>query len=387
MKTAASKKVIVDTETVVIQDIRRLIDMVEVAAAPAEKSTIEILKGVLLEVEGSSLILTGSDSVTTVRVKDEGVISALGEIKFLVPGKFFYDVIKKMPSGEIEIDINPDVSATLRVKVGKKQPVTMQVSLLPAEQYPNFDRKPLPFRFTVNPKLLASALKMTMYAVLEKNEGHILTGIHFEGRDGELKLTATDRLRMAHMAIPLVESSEPFSNLVITVSATKAIIKLLDDLEEDAVLEFSENEFQLVSEKLVYQTRLINGKFPDVSKIINSPHSAECEIKRTELFAALERAKIYGSDIKTITVELKGDTLYLKATSDGPMYEEELQLESSRGEVHLGADVFLLHDAIKNISSDLVRCKFHGSYSPAHFEPIVDDDSKHIAIVTPVRMK
>ena len=47
----------------------------------------------------------------------------------------------------------------------------------------------------------------------------------------------------------------------------------------------------------------------------------------------------------------------MKATSD-PKYEEELQLEKSRGEVHLGADVFLLHDAIKNISTDLVRCKF-----------------------------
>lgn len=387
MKTAASKKENVNTETVVIQDIRRLIDMVEVAAASVDKSTIDILKGVLLEVEGSSLTITGSDSVTTVRVKDEGVISVLGEIKFVVPGKFFYDVIKKMPSGEIEIDIDPDVSATLRVKVGKKQPVTMQVNLLPAEQYPDFHRKPLPYRFTVNPNLLASALKVTKYAALEKNEGHILTGIHFEGRDGELRLTATDRLRMAHMAIPLVESSEPFSNLVVTVGAIKAIIKLLDDLEEDAVFEFSENEFQLVSEKLVYQTRLINGKFPDCSKILNSPHSAECEIKRTNLLAALERAKLCASDYKTISVELKGGTLYLKATSDGPKYDEELQLESSRGEVHLGADSFLLHDAIDNISTDLVRCKFNGSYSPAHFEPIVDDDSKQIAVVTPVKLK
>ncbi|MEF3304212.1 DNA polymerase III subunit beta [Paenibacillus sp. GYB003] len=389
MATAASKKVIASTETVVIQDIRRLIDMMEVAAAAVDKSTIEILKGVLFEVEGSSLILTGSDSVTTVRVKDEGVITVLGEIKFVVPGKFFYDVIKKMPSGEIEIEINPNVSATLRVKIGKKQPVTMQVNLLAAEQYPDFDRKPLPFRFMVKPKQLASALRMTMYAALEKNEGHILSGIHFEGRDGELRLTATDRLRMAHMAIPLVESNEQFSNLVVSVNAVKAITKLLDDLEDDTVFEFSENEIQLVSEKLVYQTRLVNGKFPDCSKILNSQHSSVCIINRNELMAALERAKICAtaSDYKTIFIELKGDALYLKATSDGPKYDEEVQLEGGKGEVSLAADVFLLLDAIKSISTDQVRCKFHGQYSPVRFEPIVEDDTEQIALVTPVRMK
>lgn len=389
MSTATAEKLEVITETLVIQDLGRFTEMLGTAVgALGKESHLPILQGVFVEAQGTSLTITGSDSTSAIRSREVDVTNVMGSTRFVVSGKMFYELVKKLPKGEVEIVIEEDKVLTLRVKVGKKYPFSMELQLMEADQYPAYTNKKLEQSFSVNAKKLAAAIKATVYAADKKDDSHILSGIHIKGDGDKLRLIATDRHRVSSFPIHLDETIESFAGVVVPGHSSNEMRKMLENIDDEVTVEFSESEMQFSTENLSYKTKLLSGNYPDVSKVIPQQVSTETKVKRTDLLSALERAALLVTKYKTCLMEVSGDSIEISARADGETMKskEAVATEESTGNVRIGMDVFYLADALKGFNSEHVKFGFTGPLSPLRIDPVQDGDCEQLALVIPVRI-
>ncbi|MGI9627029.1 MAG: DNA polymerase III subunit beta, partial [Longimicrobiales bacterium] len=69
--------------------------------AVGTRSALPILSGVLCQVSGSALEVTGTDLDTTIRTSVE--VEVMEEGNFVVPAKLVTEAIRKMPSGVVSL--------------------------------------------------------------------------------------------------------------------------------------------------------------------------------------------------------------------------------------------------------------------------------------------
>jgi len=391
MTAATALKIQEDVSTenkISIQDIGRFTEILSLVVSSLSKSpAIPIFEGVLVEAEGNKVTITGTDGVSSIRSVEEGITLVLGSARFVVKGKLFFEAIKKLPKGEVEIDVGEN-QLVMQVKVGSKRPVRFDLSLMQADEFPNFSLTKLPNGFSVSAETLNIALKGAAYATLDNETTPIFAGVHLEGDGNKIKLTSTDRHRLAIYEFELTETVDGFRNLVIANNAVKEIRKLLDGLSEEVRFDFSENQVRITTENTVFYTATIDGKFPETNKVIPTQFAAACKVNRTDMMECLERARIFvNQKFKTCYVSFLKETIEIKAQSEGHNFHEEVTVLDGKGEMKLGMDVYYLLDAFKSFSTEELIVNFSGSMTPILINPAIEGQStKHFALVIPVRI-
>ena len=99
--------------------------------ALAAKTTLPILSGLLLESRENELYCASTDLEIGIEVKIPEV-SILEPGRVVVPGKVFYEIIRHLPPGDLEVGTDGEKKA-LTIK-GKNS--FFQLHLLPDEEYP-----------------------------------------------------------------------------------------------------------------------------------------------------------------------------------------------------------------------------------------------------------
>ena len=72
----------------------------------------QILEGILVETDMNEVILTCSDERITIVTRMEAYVTEPG--RGVVPGKLFNEIIRRLPEGDIEIDMNDRFVFTIR---------------------------------------------------------------------------------------------------------------------------------------------------------------------------------------------------------------------------------------------------------------------------------
>src|SRR5699024_4537392 len=76
------------------------------------KTTLTILTDIKIEVKNNEVILTGSDSEISIeitipkQVDGEDIIEVAETGSVVLPGRFFVDIIKKLPGKEVKLSTN-----------------------------------------------------------------------------------------------------------------------------------------------------------------------------------------------------------------------------------------------------------------------------------------
>lgn len=160
-----------------------------------KKTTMPILGHVLLEVEGKSLKIYVTD--LEVSLIDKIDVKVLEEGKVVVDAKKFYQIIKELDEGIVNLSTNKN--GHLEISQGKVCVHIISVSLL---EYPVFPITYAKNPFYINPKVLREMIEKTMYSVSADDVRNNANGIYFEqfkDIDGGLfyKMVSTDGHRLS----------------------------------------------------------------------------------------------------------------------------------------------------------------------------------------------
>ena len=243
MKTMVSKK--------------NLLEGLQKVSKSTTKGTLDnIMKGVFIEAEGNSLILRGTDLDISIESIIEAEVIESGKI--LVDCKLLLEIIRKLADGDISME---DTENDLSIICGKSNFTVMKMN---EKEFPAFPKlEEYSSTIKVNAETLKQKIQAVSFAAAKDESRPILQGILFELKQNTLTLVALDGYRMSISKVDVESNSECSCVLNGTHS------NVVNILEKEIEISFSNNHIVFASENLKVICRLLEGNYVNYSALIN----------------------------------------------------------------------------------------------------------------------
>lgn len=353
----------------------------KVSRAVSSKSPLPVLTGIKFNLLDDKLVLTGSDSditIETVIEKNEKKLKIYQTGSVVLTGHYISEIIRKIESEYIDIEI---VDGTLtRIKGDRSE---FNLNGIKSIDYPKIDLSMRGEHFTLDSLVLKTIINQTVFATSDKETRPILTGVNFRAENGKLSCIATDSYRLAKKVVD-VDPSLRF-NITIPSKSLNEISKIIEKVE-DIDIYVSERKILFALNHLVIQTRLIDGAFPDTSRLIPTSFDYDLRIDSRDLLSAIDRASLLASDNNNIVkLTMSPDNVQITSKSQEiGSVEEDLNSAFFVGEpLNISFSSKYVTDAIRSIAESKIKILFTGDMKPFIIKSEQDDSL--FQLVLPVR--
>jgi DNA polymerase-3 subunit beta len=249
------------------------------------------LQGILCEVKGSRLRVTGSDLEMTVRTALE--VEALEEGQAVIPAKLAAEAVRKLPAGAIVVKTDNG-----EVEISGGGP-SFRLRQLAVDDFPKLNQTSPGGEVNVDGDEFVRALGQVGVAASGDDARPILTGVLFENHEGSLRLVATDSYRLAVRDLPGVE---PGQAGLVPVRGLRELGRTVGSAKLEIAM--GEREATFASDKGSLTVRLIEGSFPNYQQLIPEKYPNRLQISRERLLEAIDRASLVAEDHIPIRLEL-----------------------------------------------------------------------------------
>src|SRR5690606_31860196 len=309
------------------------------------RHTLPILSNVLIERSGGALSFLATDIEIQIQAKggatggDEARAVTVGARKLL-------DILRALPD-QAEVTLQQQ-DKRLLVRAGKSR-FTLQT--LPAEDFPRL-AKPAgdTARLTLPQKALRRLLGLVQYAMAQQDIRYYLNGLLMVVEDSQLKVVATDGHRLAYAALP-IEGELPRQEVIVPRKTVLELTKLLADSDDPVSVELAATQagFSFGTVELI--TKLVDGKFPDYTRVIPTSHKNILQIDRDPLRQALQRAAILSNaKFRGVRWVLSDGSLKIvSSNAEQEEAQEELEVQYSGDPLDIGFNVNYLLDVLNNV--------------------------------------
>lgn len=353
--------------------------LTNVSKAAADKSTIPALEGVRLRLSDSTLVLTGYDLEIGINTSIPVISSDSGEI--IINSRLFSDIVKRMPTDEIEIDIADNLSVTI---VGGA--TECGITALSAKEYPAIPELGEGDAIKLSQSVLKSLISETVFAVSQNDTKPILKGELFEITDNRLNVVAIDGFRLAVRT----ESIKVDENMkfIVPSKTLLEVSRLLKD-EEGLSCEIRVTKKQVVFDFSGYTvfSRLLEGEFHNYRGSIPQNSVTEVVINKRDLIDCLDRASLVINERIKSPVKCLFDNGALKVscqTSIGKVYDE-IPADIVGPKIEIGFNCKFLLDPLKVIKDEKIKLLMNGGNLPMKIVPL--DSDEYTYLVLPVRLR
>ena len=373
----------------IIQREKLIAGVQDVMKAISSRTVIPILTGMKIEAKQHGITLTGSDSDISIEsyipAEDNGIVNVeqIEEGSIVLQAKYFPDIVRKLPEKMVEIEVDTSLKVTIRS--GKAE---FNLNGQDAEEYPHLPQLQTDDSFEMPTDLLKNMIKQTVFAVSTMETRPILTGVKFKLENNTLNFTATDSHRLASREVPIKETNMEFPSVVVPGKSLNELNKILDDTEEMVEISVTNNQILFRTKHLNFLSRLLDGNYPETSRLIPDQSKTVLHVKTKELLSTIDRASLLAKEERNNVVRLttKGDQL-VEITSNSPevgTVAEEITVQSIEGEeLKISFSSKYMIDALKAIEYDDVKVEFTGAMRPFIIRPANDDPI--IQLILPVR--
>lgn len=373
----------------IIQREQLIAGVQDVMKAISSRTVIPILTGMKIEAKQHGITLTGSDSDISIEsyipAEENGIVNVeqieIGSV--VLQAKYFPDIVRKLPEKTVEIEVDPNLKVTIRS--GKAE---FNLNGLDAEEYPHLPELKTDDSFEMPTDLLKNLIKQTVFAVSTMETRPILTGVKFKLENNRLSFTATDSHRLAAREIPIKEAQTELPSVVVPGKSLTELNKILDDTEDMVEISVANNQILFRTKHLNFLSRLLDGNYPETSRLIPDHSKTVIHVKTKELLSTIDRASLLAKEERNNVVRLttKGDQL-LEITSNSPevgTVAEDIMVQSIEGEeLKISFSSKYMIDALKAIEYDEVKIDFTGAMRPFIISPANDDPITQL--ILPVR--
>src|SRR6267142_1660528 len=273
------------------------------------RHTLPILSNVLIDGSAETLSFLATDIEIQISARS-GLAGTRDSRALTVGARKLLDILRALPE-DAEVSLQPQ-DKRLLVKAGRSR---FSLQTLPAEDFPRLAKAAGEVtRFAMPQKALRRLLGLVQYAMAQQDIRYYLNGLLMVVEGGELKLVATDGHRLAFAALPLT-ASLPRQEAIVPRKTVVELAKLLADSDDEVRIELSAAQagFSFGSIELV--SKLIDGKFPDYTRVIPTGHKNRLQANRAlqrlaqRLAIRLQPVLMPGGDDARVVGELAVDQL------------------------------------------------------------------------------
>ncbi len=350
-----------------------------VSGAAERRQTLPILSNVLLRMSDSGLVLTGTDLEVEVVARTNHAKGETGEMT--LPARKLLEICRALPA-QATIDIKQDKDkATL--KSGRSR---FSLLTLPASDFPSIETAQWEQTLTLEQKPLKTLLEKTQFCMAQQDVRYYLNGMLLDLSGKQLRAVATDGHRMAVGEMKISSTTDTPRQLIVPRKGIQEIIRFLGDEKDSVQLQINPNHVRLNLTDLTFTCKLIDGRYPDYTKVIPSGQRTLLRIGRESLRGTLGRVAILSNE-KFRGVRLSLKTGSMNIVAHNPEHEEaqeELNVEYKGEDLEIGFNANYIMDAVSALESDEIEFGLSDANSSCTLHSPGDTTQQYV--VMPMRL-
>ena len=350
-----------------------------------KRNTIPILSNVLIEADQESIMLTATDLEVGMRAAYPANVKTNGKIT--VSAKKIYEIIKELP--EKEITFKSKENCWIEISCGKS---VFNIVGLSSDEFPHFPEADVSKMFPLNSSLLGYMIEKTYFSVSTDETKYNMKGIYFKSVEEEgkniLRLVATDghRLAMTQREVDTAQNEELTSGVIFPRKGIMELKKIAEESESDISFGFIDKRSFVVNDGTVVVMRLVDGDFPDYTRVIPKNNETIVDLPRDQFLHALKRMAILSSEkSKGVKIELKNGLLEISSSNPeiGDAHEE-LEINYNGDNISIGFNARYMIDILQVLDGETIKLAVKDDLSPGLITP--DDGKDFLAVVMPMRL-
>ena len=333
------------------------------------RHTLPILSNIILEARDDKLILssTNLDIYCSDKIKAEVLQS--GEVS--VSAVTFFEIIKRLPSGSEVLMIMEEGENEIRLTCGRSK---FNLSTLKTDDFPIISDSDLSTNFVLSADELIRIIDKTKFAVSNEETRYYLNGIFLHKAERNsiqfLRAVATDGHRLAQYDIPLPQGAEDITGIIIPKKTIYELRKVLDDANGDVSVSLNENKIKFSFNDLKVVSKVIDGTFPDYTKVIPQKNDKNFKTNNSDLKNAIDRVSAVAaneeSKSKAIKFCIENNSLSLSVESQSKgSANEMIDVNYSGDKVDIGFNSKYIIDICNEVDGDEISISLSDSISPA----------------------
>lgn len=346
-----------------------------------KRHTLPILSNVLIERKQGQLHLVATDLEIQVATSAEVTTGGGEDISLTVSARKLQDILRALPEAtETTLDMQNN---RLQVRSGKSR---FNLQTLPAADFPTLaDPGRALAKVTMPQKALRELLLLVQYSMAQQDIRYYLNGLLLVLDGGQIKVVATDGHRLGYAARPLGQQQEKHE-VIIPRKAVMELCKLLGDGEDTVAIEVFASQVCFAFGSVVLTTKIIDGKFPDYTRVIPTNYQKHFAINRLLLLQSLQRAAILSNEkFRGVRWMMTGNSLRISCTNnEQEEAQEELEITYNGDSLDIGFNITYLLDVLNNVHCENVECALGDANSSMLI--MVPDNREFRYVVMPMRI-
>ena len=352
--------------------------LAHVQSVVERRTTIPILSNVRLECSGQNLSVTATDMDLAVveKVAAESVIDGAAT----APAHTLYDIVRKLPDGaQVELETSDDGGA-LNLISGQAR---FSLPCQPADEFPVMAEGEFSHDFAVPAAHLRRLIDKARFAISTEETRYYLNGIYLheaESNGAVLRAVATDGHRLSRVDVALPDGAAGMPGIIVPRKTVSELRKLIDEFDGDVAVSLSETKIRFAFEELVLTSKLIDGTFPDYSRVIPSGNDKVLEIDGERFSRAVDLVSTVSTE-KTRSVKLTMSTGRLVVSANSPdnaSAKEQLDVDYDAAELQIGFNSRYLLDVADQVDGDRIRFTMADAASPTLVNDSGDDAALYV---------
>jgi DNA polymerase-3 subunit beta len=349
------------------------------------RSPLPILSHLLIEATPGQVKLTATDLDVGMSIIIESDVSQTGSVT--CPARLMGEIVSKLPPGRVELETLSEGRMLLSCGTSK-----FELSTLPAEEFPSLPSMDEGLSAQLPQDSLKSVIRQVAVAAASSQDESraVMTGISISLEAGTLILVATDGRRLAcarkTVQVPLI--GEERLNVVVPARALIELSRLVGT-DGDVTLSVGKSQAFFRFGNYSLHCRLLEGRFPDYTKVVPTEFSRQCRIGREDFINGLRRMLVVAQEKRSpnlIRLRFFEDTLHLSAnTPDLGSGDERLPIVYEGDELVIGFNGKYLVDGLTVLESEEIQFDLQEDTKSAVIRPL--GDTSYDYVVMPVKLR
>ena len=349
-----------------------------VSKAVPNKTTMSILECILIDASGGIITLTANDMDLGIETVIEGDILEEGIIA--LDAKIFLDMVRKLPDSYIRIETDSSYKTIITCEKSKFTIIGKSgedFSYLPAVEKED--------RVVISQFTLKEMVRQTIFSISDNDNNKLMTGELLEINGDEMKLVSSDGHRISIRKIQLREVYE-HKKVIVPGKTLNEVSKILPGgAENDLLIYFTSNHIVFEFENTVVVSRLIEGEYFNIDRMLSSDYETKVKVNKRELLNCIDRATLLTreGDRKPIVINITDESMELKIDSALGSMNEEIDIEKQGRDLMIGFNPKFLIDALRVIDEEEVELYMVNPKAPCF---IKNENQGYIYLILPVSL-
>ncbi|HET7771266.1 MAG TPA: DNA polymerase III subunit beta [Chloroflexota bacterium] len=302
-----------------------------VSRAVGGRTTLPVLNNVLLASDGDRLKLSATNLEIGITTWVAGGVEAEGQLT--VPARLLTDFVNSLPGGQsVALEGNAR-SHALHVKAGR---YTANIKGIDADEFPPIPSAEDRPTIKLSARLLKEMIGQVAFSAARDESRPVLAGVNLKVDESKLVMAAADGFRLSLREAELERGLPEQLDIIVPARALTELARLLGDGDEDVEVTVTANRTQILFKvrgaggeggDVNLVSRLLEGQFPDLLRVVPKTHTTRVEVKRGEFMTATKIAALFARDSANVV------RLEITPGAEGGLTPGKIALSANAAEV------------------------------------------------------